>query len=437
MTADQGRAAERPGDIRAGILVTGTEVITGRISDRNGPWISERLAELGIEVAQIIVVADRPADLEAALRFLAAEGCDLIVTSGGLGPTADDLTAEIVARFAGRPMVLDRELERRIGEIVSGFTRRLRFDPEAMREGTRKQAMVPEGATPIDPAGTAPGLVVAGSGGPVIVVMPGPPRELHAMWPQALATPDVRAVIERAAPAATRTIRMFGVTESEVAKTLREVEAEVDLEPLEITTCLRRGELEIDVRHRPGGEQATERLVAELARRHGRALFSTDGASVDEQVAELLSGRTIALAESSTGGMLAARLTDLPGASAYLAGSIVAYSNAAKISLLGVDPDLIDAHGAVSRQVAEAMARGAIERFGADVTCAISGIAGPGGATEAKPVGYTCIDVREASGRTLARDPVIPGDRAEVRERTTTVALHMLRRLLAGEELDD
>ena len=148
--------------IRAGIVVTGTEVLTGRIADRNGPWVSERLAELGVEVAHILVVADRPDDLEAALRFMADEGMDLIVTTGGLGPTADDLTAEVVARFAGREMVLDEEMEAKIAEILRGFAQRFDFDPEALREANRKQAMVPEGATPLDPVGTAPGLVVPG-----------------------------------------------------------------------------------------------------------------------------------------------------------------------------------------------------------------------------------------------------------------------------------
>ncbi|HET9185325.1 MAG TPA: molybdopterin-binding protein, partial [Solirubrobacterales bacterium] len=152
----------KEGVVRAGIVVTGTEVITGRISDANGPWVSERLADLGVEVAHIIVVADRPDDLEDALRFLAAEEMDLIVTSGGLGPTADDLTAEIVGRFAGRQMLLDTEMESKIREILRRFARNrsFKFDEEAVMESNRKQAMVPEGAVALDPIGTAPGLVV-------------------------------------------------------------------------------------------------------------------------------------------------------------------------------------------------------------------------------------------------------------------------------------
>jgi nicotinamide-nucleotide amidase len=157
--------------VRAGIVVTGTEVLTGRISDRNGPWISERLGELGVDVAHILCVGDRAGDLEEALRFFATQGVDLVVTSGGLGPTADDLTAEVVARFAGRELVLDEGMEAKIARILAGFARRLRFDPEALREANRKQAMVPKGATAIDPAGTAPGLVVP-TEGPTVIAPP-------------------------------------------------------------------------------------------------------------------------------------------------------------------------------------------------------------------------------------------------------------------------
>ncbi|HZO05835.1 MAG TPA: molybdopterin-binding protein, partial [Solirubrobacterales bacterium] len=197
--------------IRAGIVVTGTEVITGRISDSNGPWVSERLAELGVEVAHILVVADRPDDLEAALRFLAEEGMDLIVTTGGLGPTADDLTAEVVGKFAGRELVLDEEMLEKIAEILRAFARRRAFniDEEAMLEANRKQAMVPEGAEAIDPVGTAPGLVVP-AGDRVVIVLPGPPRELQPMWPIALEAPAVREILDRSTPLHGYTMRMFG-----------------------------------------------------------------------------------------------------------------------------------------------------------------------------------------------------------------------------------
>jgi nicotinamide-nucleotide amidase len=422
-----------PVSVRGGIVVTGTEVLTGRITDRNGPWISERLEEKGVDVAHIITVGDRPHDLEAALRFLAAEGVQLVVTSGGLGPTADDLTAEVVGRFAGREMVLDEGMEERIAAILRSFARRLRFDPEALRVANRKQAMIPEGATTIDPAGTAPGLVVPADS-TVVIVLPGPPRELHAMWPQALETDAVARVLSRAGEYRTSTMRLFGIPESELAKSLREIETEVDLDPLEITTCLRQAELVVDIRHRPEDEALSDQVRQAIAERHGRFVFSDGGESVDEQVAQLLAGRRLALAESSTAGKLAARITDRAGASAYLAGGVVAYSDESKSELLGVPPELIAEHGAVSPQVAETMADGALQRFDADVACAITGIAGPEGGTEEKPVGYVCFCVKESGGRKIARDPVLPGGRADVRDRSVAVAMHMLRSLLRGED---
>jgi competence/damage-inducible protein CinA-like protein len=420
------------GLVRAGVVVTGTEVLTGRIADRNGPWISERLAELGVEVAHILVVGDRPGDLEAALRFMAAEGLDLIVTSGGLGPTADDLTAEVVGRFAGLEMVLDEEMEAKIAEILRGFSRRFDFDQEAVLAANRKQATVPAGAIALDPVGTAPGLVVPAEGR-VVVVLPGPPRELRPMWPRAVETAPVGEVLARTTSLHGYTLRMFGIPESELAKSLREIETDgVDLEAVEITTCLRGGEIEIDVRWRDDAGTVAEAVREGLAARHPRHLFSLDGETVDSQVASLLAARRLGLAESCSGGLLAARITNLPGASAYMAGGVVAYSDQAKVELLGVERDLIEEKGAVSPEVAEAMAAGALRRFGADVAVAITGIAGPEGGSESKPVGYVCFHARLANGTALARDPVIPGGRADVRERSALVGMHMLRILLGG-----
>ncbi|MDX6625284.1 MAG: nicotinamide-nucleotide amidase [Solirubrobacterales bacterium] len=416
--------------------MTGTEVLTGRISDRNGPWVSERLAELGVEVAHILIVGDRPEDLEAALRFLAAEGMDLIVTSGGLGPTADDLTGEVVAHFAGRELRIDPEMEAKIAEIIRTFARRRGGvgDEEALVAANRKQALVPEGAIALDPVGTAPGLVVP-AGERVVVVLPGPPRELQPMWPVALETPPVRAILERATALHGYTMRMFGVPESEIAKSLREIEAEgVDLAAVEITTCLRRGEIEIDVRYRDESAAVAAGVRDGLIARHRRQTFSIDGETIDSIVARLLQGHKLGLAESCSGGQLAARITDVPGASGYFNGSIVSYSNEAKTKLLGVDPALIETKGAVSPEVAEAMAIGALERLDADVAVSITGIAGPEGGSEEKPVGYVCFNARLADGTTIARDPVIPGGRTDIRERSALVGLHLLRTLLSEVE---
>ena len=424
-----------PVSVRAGIVVTGTEVLTGRTSDRNGPWVSERLGELGVEVSHITVVGDRAEDLEASLRFLVEGGVELIVTTGGLGPTADDLTTEVVAAFAGRELELDEAMEARITAIIAEFAKRMKFDPEGARDGTRKQAMIPAGARPLDPIGTAPGIVVP-AGEQVVIVLPGPPRELRGMWPAAIAAPEVAAILERAPELRTAEMKMFGIPESTLAKSLREIGATEPIERLEITTCLRRGaELEIDVRYEAGDVGVQEALFAGLRERHGPFIYTERGESIDELVAAALSGRRLGLAESCTAGLLAARIADRPGASAYFAGGAVTYSDAAKTEVLGVAPELLAAHGAVSPEIAEAMADGALDRFGADVAVGVTGVAGPDGGTEAKPVGYVCICAKTAEGRVLARDPKLPGGRDDVRDRSVSVSMHMLRRLLLGEEL--
>jgi nicotinamide-nucleotide amidase len=246
-------------------------------------------------------------------------------------------------------------------------------------------------------------------------------------------TAPVSEVLARATPLHGYTLRMFGIPESEIAKSLREIEAEgVTLPEVEITTCLRRGEIEIDVRYRDAATATAEQVRSGLAARHERHLFSLDGETIDSQVAKLLKGHRLGLAESCSGGLLAARITDVPGASEYMAGSVVAYANEAKVELLGVDPGLIDERGAVSPEVAEAMALGALDRFGADVAVAITGIAGPDGGSEEKPVGYVCLHAHLADGTSIARDPVIPGGREDIRERSALVGMHLLRILLSG-----
>ena len=417
---------------RAGIVVTGTEVLTGRIQDRNGPWIADRLLELGVELAHITICGDRERDIEAQLRFLADEGVDLIVTSGGLGPTADDMTVATVAKFAGLELLLDQALEDRITDILKRLMARFdNVDIDAVRAANRKQALIPVGAHVINPVGTAPGVVVPGK--PTIVVLPGPPRELQPMWPLAVETEAVQRAIAGRTTYRQEMVRMFGLPESGLAETLREAEQNVDgFERLEITTCLRRGELEIVTRYEPDAAAVYGKVMELLRERHGREIFSEDGSLVDDQIAQLLAGRRIATAESCTGGLLSARLTDLPGSSAYVAGGVLAYANEAKTELLGVAPDLIAEHGAVSEPVAEAMADGALRRFGADTAVAITGIAGPAGGTEDKPVGTVCFTVKLADGETSTRTLQLPGNRSDVRERSTTVAMHMLRRALSS-----
>ena len=422
---------------RAGIVVTGTEVLTGRVADRNGPWLAERLRERGIELAHTVIVGDRPEDVRDALGWLADAGMDLIVTSGGLGPTEDDLTASVVAEFQGRPMKLDPELEQRIWDILS--TLRARFpnvDEDSIRRANRKQALVPEGATVLEPVGTAPGLVVPPTreGGPTVVVLPGPPRELQPMWRAAVETDAFRAAVAGADTYVQETMRLFGIPEAAIVDTMQAArDAGVAIDAMEITTCLRRGEVEVVTRYTPEQREAYAAFVDVVRERHGHRLFSEDGTTVDEQVATLLrtSERTIATAESCTGGLLAARLTERPGSSAYVLGGLVVYDNEAKVRLAGVEPALLERTGAVSEEVAEALAEGARKALGADIGVGITGIAGPDGGTPDKPVGTVCLSVCSAGAR-LTRRVHLPGSRADVRDRTTTVAMHLVRRLLQG-----
>ncbi len=342
---------------RAGIVVTGTEVLTGRVQDRNGPWIADRLLELGVELAHITICGDRPRDIAAQLRFLAGEGVDLIVTSGGLGPTADDMTVEIVAQFCGRELVLDEELEEKIASILKRLSARFTdVDFDAVRAANRKQAMVPAGAHVIDPVGTAPGLVVPGSRRSSCCR--GRRASCSRCGQSAVETPAVQDAIAGRTEYRQEMVRMFGLPESGLAESLRVAEGQVDgFERLEITTCLRRGEVEMVTRYEPDAAPVYAELMRVLRERHARQIFSEDGARVDDQVAGLLAGRRIATAESCTAGLVAARLTDLAGSSAYVAGGVVAYANEAKSGMLDVDPALIETHGAVSEPVAEAMAR--------------------------------------------------------------------------------
>jgi competence/damage-inducible protein CinA-like protein len=417
--------------VRAGIVVTGTEVLTGRVSDRNGPWLAEELRRLGVDVGTVVVVGDRPEDLRNALRYLAGE--DLVITTGGLGPTADDLTAEVVGEVQGRPLSVDPVLERHVADVVERLMARRgwRADPEATAAGVRKQALVPDGATVLPPVGTAPGLVVPpaeGRDGPVVLVLPGPPSELQGMWPAALATEPVQRALAGRSELRQETLRLWGTLEAQLAATLRQHE----FPGLEVTTCLREGELEIVTRYGPDVQPEYDRLVEAVREAHGPQLFST-GPTLDELVASAFAtqGLTVATAESCTSGLLVARLTEQAGSSAWVLGGVASYANSAKEAVVGVPTEMLAEHGAVSPQVAGALAEGARERFGADVGVGITGIAGPGGGTPDKPVGTVHLCAVGPDGR-QPRSVVLPGSRSAVRHRSVSLAMHMLRQLLLG-----
>ncbi len=429
-----GPAATRP---KAAVLVTGSELLTGLVRDANGPFLARELGGLGFEVSELMLVGDRPEDLRSALEFVSGNGAELVITSGGLGPTADDLTAEVVAGFCGVESRLDEQVRAVIDAKIARWAARSGFDGAALDEATRKQAMVPEGASVLDPVGTAPGLVLRGRSGPLVVVLPGPPRELQGMWPAALTSPPMAALLAGVPHAEPRLLRFFGLPESEIAATLREIEASgqfPELARVEVTTCLRRSELEVDLHPLPGAEATASAVAERIVDVHRRRLVSADGTTTDELLARVLGeqGLTVATGESCTGGLLAGRLVDRPGSSSYVAGGVVAYSDEAKTSLLGVPAEMIETHGAVSPEVARALADGARERFGADIGIGITGVAGPDGGTEAKPVGYVCFCVTTREGGVLARDPQLPGGRSDVRERSVDLGMHLLLRAAGG-----
>lgn len=414
------------------MLVTGTEVIDGTVADQNGPWVSAQLDELGIRTEYIVSCRDDRQKIVECLGFLVNSGIDLVVTTGGLGPTADDITAEAVAEFCKLELEYDRQLKDEIVERVRPFVKKANLDLAALEQAAKKQARTPSGASTVTPAGTAPGFMLEHDGC-TILVLPGPPRELKTMWKDALRLPEFARIAERATPRETKVVRLFGITESELAETQSALADKLDLSSLEITTCMRQSELEIVARFDPGSSAVAESFMLGVEEKHSRELFSRDGSSIDEQLAALLKGHRLALAESCTAGKVSGRISEIPGASDYLVGAVVAYSNRVKVEQLSVDQRLIDQYGAVSTEVAEAMAEGALGLFDADISLSVTGVAGPDGGTPQKPVGTLFIAVAREGAETVSRHLELPGSRSDVRDRATTVAMHLLRRSLAGE----
>ena len=412
---------------RAVVVVTGSELVRGERTDLNGPFLARQLLSLGIEPARIEIVGDGADELEGALRDAVA-AADLVAVSGGLGPTHDDRTVEVVARVAGRKLRLDEALEREIEAFSRAIAERMRRPYADFADGVRKQATLPEGALSLGLAGTAPGMVVEARGTP-LVILPGPPPELQRLWPNALETAPVRTVLERARRPERRTLRFFGAGESTVAQAF--AEAGGDGGGLEATICARDFEIVFELLAEPGEGERADRLVGALRERLGRHLYSEDGRTVEQVVLDACRERrlTLVTAESCTGGLLAARLTEVPGASDVVRGGVVAYANAVKETELGVPRALLDEHGAVSAEVAEAMALGARERLGAAVAVAVTGVAGPGGGTAGKPVGlvhFHAITPERSEGSSFS----FPGDRESIRRRSAVAALHLVRRLL-------
>jgi len=301
--------------------------------------------------------------------------------------------------------------------------------------GVRKQATLPEGAVELGLAGTAPGSVLDADGVPV-VVLPGPPGELRRLWPRALETDAVRRVLARATPPTHRVLRLFGVSESAVARALEETGGDGD--GVEVTICARDFEIHVDLYVERGAEERGEEIVGALREPLARWLYAEDERPVAALVLDLCRerGLTLATAESCTGGLVAARLTSVPGSSEVFQGAVVAYSNGVKTAELGVPQALLDEHGAVSAEAAAAMAHGARSRLGVDVAVSVTGVAGPGGGTEEKPVGLVYLHAAGPDGE-LAATFDLPGDRDAIRGRSAVSALHLVRRLLTQKRHED
>jgi nicotinamide-nucleotide amidase len=414
---------------RAVVVVTGSELVRGERTDRNGPFLAAEALSRGLEPAWITIVGDAPAELEAVLREgLEADAC---LISGGLGPTHDDRTVELAARAAGLELVVDADLEREIESISRAVAERLRRPYADFAAGVTKQATRPFSAVSIGLAGTAPGLVFRAPTGCVVVVLPGPPGELRRLWPNALASEPMRELLAQTRPPGRRVLRLFGVSESAVARALEE--AGGDGGGVEATICAREFEIHVDLVVEPDADERGEALETALAERLEEWLFARDERRVEEVVLSLAGARglRLATAESCTGGLVAARLTAVPGSSASFVGGVVAYADDVKQGELDVPTELLAEHGAVSAEVAAAMAEGARRRLGADVAVAVTGVAGPGGGTPEKPVGRVHLHAAGPDG-SLARMLDLPGEREQVRVRATVTALHLLRALLTG-----
>jgi nicotinamide-nucleotide amidase len=417
---------------RAAVLVTGSELVRGGRVDENGPFLARELSSRGIEPERVSIIGDRPDQLEAALRE--ALELDLVVTSGGLGPTHDDRTIELLARAAGRDLVVDPELEREIEAVVRGLAERFRRPYAELQAGVRKQATLPEGGLSLGLAGTAPGVLLH-VGSTLTIALPGPPGELQRIWQNALGRPELQEVLSRARSPQHRILRFFGLPESAVAGVMEQAGGEAGV--LEATICAHDLEVQVDLVVPPGGEEQAERLTAALREAHPRQLFAEDEQAVEAIVLQLARERGFKLgaAESCTGGLVAARLTSVPGASDVFLGGIVAYDNSVKMDGLGVEPELLERYGAVSAETAAAMAAGARRTLGVDVGVSVTGVAGPDGGTPEKPVGLVFLHA-ETPDLSHGVELRLPGDRDAVRRRAAASALHLLRRLLTQSRDD-
>lgn len=415
------------------LVVTGDELLRGFVQDANTGHIARELRRVGVGLAEVRLCSDDLTSIVDALRDASARAAaDVVIVTGGLGPTHDDRTSEAVAAVSGRELELREDVLEVVRARVETLARqrsRADYDPMRFEDGNRKQATLPRGAEALEPAGTAPGFLVRGDDGPLFVVLPGPPPELRYAWVQALRS-EALAPLLPAAPGHERLVRVWGVPESYAAREL-EVQGHADTAACRVTLCARGGELELSLR----GEDVArvDELAGSVQEAFGRKVFAVDDERpVAAIVGSMLEQRgwRLAVAESCTGGMIGSLVTDHDGASSWFVGGVVAYANDVKHEVLGVPQPDLDAHGAVSDVVARQMAAGVRTVTGADVGLSVTGIAGPGGGSPEKPVGTVWIGI-DTPRRSEARLVRLPGDRATVRQRAAVAALHHVRQVVA------
>lgn len=415
---------------RAVILSTGDELTTGRTVDTNSNFLADKLVSAGLDVVAVLTVGDYPERIEWAWQQ-AMEVAEVVVSTGGLGPTADDLTTETVGRVTGRPLRLDEAVAQRIRQMFEAMGR-------TMPENNLQQAMFPEGATVLpNPMGTAPGYrmeIEHRLGRRFLVVMPGVPREMKPMMEDHV-LPWIAAQRGSSEVFRSRTFQTFGISESALDELVAGIIDE-DEGRVAFRAAFPQISVRVTVHGSPAAaEQRILEAAARMRERLGDYCYGEEDTSMEAEVGRILRERsaTLAVAESCTGGLIGNRLTNVPGSSSYFRGGVVAYSNDIKRSELGVRAETLEAHGAVSTETAAEMARGVRERFGATFGLATTGIAGPDGGTADKPVGTVCIGLASAT-QTYTYRYQLWGNRDWVKILTSQVALDWVRRAARGDD---
>jgi nicotinamide-nucleotide amidase len=409
--------------LSAEIIAVGSELLTPEKTDTNSLWLTRKLNDVGVEVMLKTIVGDDEARLEETIRD-ALKRSDVVVTTGGLGPTEDDVTRQVSARAVGRGMIYHDRLEADLRERFRGWGRE-------MPEINKRQAFVIDGADVLpNPNGSAVGMMLVVDGR-ILVVLPGPPRELQPMF-DTFVLPKIK---EKAGKVIVRRrhLRVAGMGESALDEAISPIYTAYP--NVQTSILFNKSEVEVHLAAQSESEAdadaVLDEIVAKIDEKLGIAVFAHNGELMEEVIGQMLTGlgKTLAVAESCTGGLVGMRLTSVAGSSTYFIEGAITYSNEAKIRTLGVDAETLQVHGAVSSETAEQMARGIRERAGTDYAVSVTGIAGPGGGSDEKPVGTVFIGYSEDSGERSLR-LTLPGDRYLIRWRSSQAALDYLRRQL-------